>query len=86
MPSPPLSAFSASTLAVDHQRRRRRTRLLLFGANPDDLAGTDDPTRDDIRYEHGRLFLAATGVYGPTDKGHPGELSNVAVGVESTAP
>ncbi|MEW2134940.1 PQQ-binding-like beta-propeller repeat protein [Streptomyces sp. NPDC005435] len=59
--------------------------LLFFGANPDDLAGTDDPARDDILYEHGRLFLAATSAYGPTDKGHRGELSNLAVGIESTA-
>ncbi|MEU9402672.1 PQQ-binding-like beta-propeller repeat protein [Streptomyces sp. NPDC048242] len=80
------SGFTPSAVVSLDPATGEERPLLLFGANPDDLAGTDDPTRDDILYEHGRLFLAATSVYGPTDKGHLGELSNVAVGVESIAP
>ncbi|MBJ7907529.1 outer membrane protein assembly factor BamB family protein [Streptomyces sp. DSM 110735] len=79
------SGFTPSAVVSLDPGTGKERPLLLFGANPDDLSGTDDPTRDDVLYEHGRLFFGATSVYGPTDKGHRGELSNVAVGVESVA-
>ncbi|WP_018544878.1 PQQ-binding-like beta-propeller repeat protein [Streptomyces sp. LaPpAH-108] len=79
------SGFTPSAVVSLDPATGKERPLLLFGANPDDLAGTDDPTRDDILYEHGRLFFAATSAYGPIDKGHRGELSNVAVGIESVA-
>lgn len=78
-------AFSPHAVVALDPRTGGERILLLFAADPDDLSGLDDPTQDDVFYEGGRMFFAATKVHGPLTKGDVGETTNIAVGVESVA-
>ncbi|MFI5684786.1 PQQ-binding-like beta-propeller repeat protein [Streptomyces sp. NPDC051636] len=72
-----------AVVSLDPAKGKERF-LLLFSWSDDDLSGLDK-TDDEFFYEQGRLYYAATSVYGPRNKGEVGGLSNIAEGIESVA-